>query len=79
MLVLHPQKEYLDKLYKIKGISEMFVISFLEKDIKSWITNSYAVEFGEQAKDNETKVLIQDTIEASDFQIPKSTKTTGYY
>ena len=52
ILVLHPQKEYLAKLYKIKGISEMFVISFLDKDIKSWIASSYAIEFGESLKNS---------------------------
>ncbi len=52
MLVLHPQKEYLDKLYKIKGISEMFVISFPDEDIKSWIASSYAVEFKEPLKNS---------------------------
>ena len=52
MLALHPQKEYIDKLYKIKGISEMFVISFLNEDIKSWIASSYAVEFGEPLKNS---------------------------
>ena len=52
MLALHPQKEYLDKLYKIKGISEMFVISFLKEDIKSWIASSYAVEFGGPLKNS---------------------------
>jgi hypothetical protein len=52
MMALHPQKEYLDKLYKIKGISEMFVISFLNEDIKSWIASSYAVEFGEPLKNS---------------------------
>ena len=40
------------KLYKIKGISEMFVISFLDEDIKSWIASSYAVEFGEPLKNS---------------------------
>ena len=52
MLVLHPQKEYLDKLNKIKGISEMFVISFLTEDITSWIASSYAVEFREPLKNS---------------------------
>ena len=52
MLVLHPQKEYLDKLYKIKGISEMLVISLLKEDIKSWIASSYAVEFREPLKNS---------------------------
>ncbi len=46
VLVLHPNKKYLDKIYSIKNISEMFVVGYPE-DIESWIRYSDAIEHGE--------------------------------
>jgi hypothetical protein len=46
LLVVHPTKNFLDKLYAMKNISQMMVVPWVNDEIKEWTEYSNAKEYG---------------------------------
>jgi hypothetical protein len=47
LLVIHPMKKFLDKLYNVENIPKMLVIPWIMEEIQEWVQYSNASKLGE--------------------------------